>query len=75
VALVGLRLAGLVGADGRVAPERWGSTALVLPDGLAGAAFEDRLTGTRLGSGGDRLRLRDALAGGLPVALLVAGTG
>jgi (1->4)-alpha-D-glucan 1-alpha-D-glucosylmutase len=76
VVLVGLRLAGLVEADGRVAPERWGGTALVLPEGLAGAAFEDRLTGARLGSGGgDRLRLRDGLAGGLPVALLVAGAG
>jgi len=64
-----------VGDDGRVEPDRWGDTALVLPDGLGGVAFEDRLTGARVAVGdGDRLPLRDAFAGGLPVALLVAAT-
>ena len=74
VTLVGRHQAALLdpGRPPPAPPERWGDTALVLPEDLAGTAFEDRLTGATLATAGRRLPLRRALAA-LPVALLVAG--
>jgi (1->4)-alpha-D-glucan 1-alpha-D-glucosylmutase len=74
VTLVGRHLAGLLdpGRPPPAPPERWGDTTLVLPDDLAGTAFEDRLTDATLAADGRRVPLRRAFAG-LPVALLVAG--
>ena len=74
VTLVGRHQAALLdpGRPPPAPPERWGDTALVLPEDLAGTAFEDRLTGATLVTAGRRLPLRRALAA-LPVALLVAG--
>lgn len=60
----------LDGVDRPLVPaERWGDTAVALPDGLADAALRDAFTGA-IHSGG-RLLLGDLLAG-FPVALLVA---
>ena len=58
VTLVGRHQAALLdpGRPPPAPPERWGDTALVLPEDLAGTAFEDRLTGATLATAGPACR-------------------
>ena len=50
-----------------VPPERWGGTAIVLPERLRALAFRDAVTGDRV-KPGERILVRDLLAR-FPVAL------